>query len=541
MISSKYLFQNWGLKYKLFCIPSLALIAFLAIFFMTRSFTQKNEFLLNQVMSGNVPAWEMSKDLMQAVENIHRGFQEVVAAQDEKDLYALDKQRDSFVDLIAKAKTNPFMDDADLDEVKKMFFEYFNKSRETSRKMINESGTQQSINVMGSMQENHSRIIDRLKANTQRDRKNIDLGFAEMQKNNRAMLLTAGISILICILILFGISFFIIQFITVPLGIAIHVAKNVADGDLTIKIPKSNINDETGTLLKSLANMMNNLRDLTEKIKEGAHAFAAAGTQISTSITEIASGAAETASAASETSTTVEEVRQTAHDSNQRSKNVSESAQKAVQISQAGEKSVASTVESMRRIEAQMSSIAESILKLSEHGQAIGEIIATVENVAEQSRLLAVNASIEAVRAGEHGKGFAVVAQEVRILAEQSKQATARVRSILDDIQRSTSEAVMKTEQGSKAVEAGVKQSNESGEAIQRLANSVAEAAQATTQISVSSQEQLVGMDQVVSAMESIKQASDQNVSATKQVETATNNLQDFGKKLTELLENYKI
>jgi methyl-accepting chemotaxis protein len=195
----------------------------------------------------------------------------------------------------------------------------------------------------------------------------------------------------------------------------------------------------------------------------------------------------------------------------------------------------------MHRIQSQMESIAESIMKLSEHGQAIGGIIATVEDVAEQSNLLAVNASIEAAKAGEQGKGFAVVAQEVKNLAEQSRQATSRVRNILDDIQKATSGSVMTTEQGSKAVEAGVKQSMEAGESIQRLANSVAEAAQATTQIAVSSQEQLVGMDQMVSAMESIKQASTQNVAATKQVETSARDLGELGQKLKNIVEQYKV
>jgi methyl-accepting chemotaxis protein len=249
----------------------------------------------------------------------------------------------------------------------------------------------------------------------------------------------------------------------------------------------------------------------------------------------------ETASAASETSTTVEEVRQTALDSNNKAKYVSERSQKVVDVSQAGEESVVKTVEGMHRIEAQMKSIASSIQKLSEHGEAIGGIITTVEDVAEQSQLLAVNASIEAVKAGEQGKGFAVVAQEVKTLADQSKQATARVRRILADIQTATSEAVEQTNQGTEAVAAGVQQSGEAGEAIRRLAESVEEAAQATTQISVSSQEQLVGMEQIVTAMESIKQASSQNVEATKQVETASSTLHDLGKKLTEMTGQYRI
>src|SRR4030067_173625 len=109
----------------------------------------------------------------------------------------------------------------------------------------------------------------------------------------------------------------------------------------------------------------------------------------------------------------------------------------------------------MHRIQEQMESIAQSIVRLSEQGQAIGEIIATVNDLAEQSNMLAVNAAIEAAKAGEQGKGFAVVAQEVKSLAEQSKQATAQVRTILGDIQKATSGAVMATEQGSKAGETG--------------------------------------------------------------------------------------
>jgi methyl-accepting chemotaxis protein len=123
-----------------------------------------------------------------------------------------------------------------------------------------------------------------------------------------------------------------------------------------------------------------------------------------------------------------------------------------------GKQSVQASIEAMHRIQEHMASIAESIVRLSEQGQTIGEIIATVNDLAEQSNLLAVNAAIEAAKAGEQGKGFAVVAQEVKSLAEQSKQATAQVRTILNDIQTAMSAAVMATEQGSKAVDAGVKQ-----------------------------------------------------------------------------------
>src|SRR5439155_7510542 len=104
------------------------------------------------------------------------------------------------------------------------------------------------------------------------------------------------------------------------------------------------------------------------------------------------------------------------------------------------------TIEGMESIRQQMSTVAGSILSLSAQGQAIGEIIATVDDLAAQSKLLALNASIEAAKAGDEGKGFAVVAQEVRALAEQSKLATMQVRGILNDIKKARSSAVLATE-----------------------------------------------------------------------------------------------
>jgi methyl-accepting chemotaxis protein len=176
-----------------------------------------------------------------------------------------------------------------------------------------------------------------------------------------------------------------------------------------------------------------------------------------------------------------------------------------------------------------------------EQNQAIGKIIATVSDLAEQSNLLAVNAAIEAAKAGEQGKEFAVVAQEVKSLADQSKQAAAQVRAILNDIQKAMSTAVRATEQGSKAVEAGVKQSEEAGQAIRMLTDSIAQSAQAATQIVASSQQQLIGMDRVAMAMTSIKQASVQNVAGTQRIETAAQHLHSLDQTLMQLVEQYKV
>ena len=273
------------------------------------------------------------------------------------------------------------------------------------------------------------------------------------------------------------------------------------------------------------------LEDQAGKITETVGVLGASSTGILALSTQVAARAIETATAVTQTTTTVEEVKQTALFSSQRTRQVFESAQRVVQISQSGTKSTEETVEGMKRIHSQMQLIADSMARLSEQTLAVGDIIATVEDLAQQSNLLSVNAAIEAAKAGEHGRGFAVVAQEVKSLSEQSRQATTQVRTILNEIRKAANAAVMATEQGTKAVEAGVRQSGEAGQSIVSLASNVAEAAGAAEQIAASSQQQLLGMDQVATAMESIKQASKQNADSGKQLETAARDLSTLGER----------
>lgn len=317
-----------------------------------------------------------------------------------------------------------------------------------------------------------------------------------------------------------------------------NMTKRVAAGDLSVKVMPQSDKDVMGN---ALAAMVENLRTQTLAIQEGVNVLASSSAEILASTSQVASGATETASAVNETTATVEEVKQASQLASQKVRSVADGAQRSLQVSQQGKKSAEDAIQGMNRIREQMETIAESIVSLSEQGQAIGEIIATVNDLAEQSNLLAVNAAIEAAKAGEHGKGFAVVAHEVRSLAVQSKEATSQVRTILNDIQKATNAAVMATEQGSKVVEAGEKQSGEAGEAIRLLADSIAESANASTQIAASSHQQMVGMEQVAQAMENIKDASTLSVTSTRQAEQSAQNLHELGQKLKGLAERFKL
>ena len=374
--------------------------------------------------------------------------------------------------------------------------------------------------------------------------------------------------------------FFFARSLTRPLIHLVGAAEKIATGDLAVEVTSENRQDEIGTLARAFTGMIQSLKDKAQiaqkiaggdltveatslsdadalgnafstmvatnrrqiqEIMEGVNVLASSGSEIMASVSQLTSGAAETSTAVSETTTTVEEVKQTTDVSSQKAKHVAELGRKSVEISRTGLKSIEDTINGMNRIKEQVESIADMVVRLSEQSQAIGEIIATVNDLAEQSNLLAVNASIEAAKAGEQGKGFAVVAQEIRSLAAQSKQATTQVRNILFDVQKAISSAVMATDLGSKAVEEGVKLSTQAGEAIDVLAESVTESTNAAIQIAASSQQQLIGMNQVVSAMENIRQAALQMASSTKQTEKSAHDLHNLGQRLQEIVKFYRV
>ncbi|PWR71807.1 methyl-accepting chemotaxis protein [Methanospirillum stamsii] len=331
-----------------------------------------------------------------------------------------------------------------------------------------------------------------------------------------------------------------------PIHEAMRVSEEYSKGNFTSRVDENlkmqgeylsfkEALNRTGIELSRMMTIIN------DELYQGVNVLSSASSEILSVTAQLSSSTAETASAVNETSATVEEVRKTTEVTNQKAKAVSEKAQAVNQVVKTGQSSVEEISTGMTHINQQMESIASNVIRLSEQSQAIGEIIVSVTDIAEQSNLLAVNASIEAAKAGEFGKGFGVVAQEIKTLAEQSKQATTNIRNILTDIQRGISSTVISTEQGTKTVATGMKLTTEAQEAISVLSQSIIDAARASVQITASSQEQVVGMDQISIAMENIRTAAQNNLEVTRHVEKTARDLHDLGNSLKEITERFRV
>lgn len=249
-----------------------------------------------------------------------------------------------------------------------------------------------------------------------------------------------------------------------------------------------------------------------------------------------AAGATQQAASVQETVATADELAQTADETASRSRTVADRAHEAADVAERGTEAVGQSVEAMQDIRDQVGSIADSVVALAERNEAISGIVRSVEDIAEQIHLLALNASIEAARAGEGGRGFAVVASEVRALADQSRQATLQVAQILGEIQQRSNAAVMATEQGGKSVDAGARSIEITGTTIDELAETVASAAMAAEQISASAGQQAVATAQISHAMRDLEGVAQQNSAAARQAEEAARDLSGVARSLKSLV-----
>ena len=316
--------------------------------------------------------------------------------------------------------------------------------------------------------------------------------------------------------------------------------KRVTEGDLRHSI-ELNGDDDLAQLAAHLNGMTQSIAQISGEIRTVVETLNTTLAEVNSATSTQAATASQQAIAVTETTTTLEEIRQTSEQTLTKATQLGEVAQRTKLESSQGQAAVQEAIEGMQAIRSRVDDIAQTILALSEQTLQIGEITDVVNSLAQQSKMLALNASIEAAKAGDAGKGFAVVADEVKDLAEQSQQSTAQVQKILQEIRQATDRAVMATEEGTKGVDAGVALTERTGEVMWELSKVINDTVTASQQIVAAVRQEATGVDQVNSAMRDINETVRTFVSSSRQMEEANNNIVTLAEKLSNSVAIYKV
>ena len=366
----------------------------------------------------------------------------------------------------------------------------------------------------------------------------IEKGIASDSSMNTWLLL----SIIVAIWIATGItiSLLLTGSITGPIGRLNTVHHLLANGDLTVNI-KINRKDELGKDMVEIKGLVERWRELIGNVKSVAANISSAGNQLSVSAEQMSHGSNTQTERTSQVATASEEMSQTIVEIARNTGKIAESASRTVKVAKSGQEIVVSSVEEVKKIAVTVDETSAFVKTLGDRSSQIGEIVNVINEIADQTNLLALNAAIEAARAGEAGRGFAVVADEVRKLAERTANATSEIGSMIGAIQEGVKSAINAMEIATRKVETGVALSTQGGNSLNDIVECVNELQLMVEQIASSTEQMSATSEEINKDIEQIAAVSKETSASSGQTAQAAGELAKLSVVLEHAVSGFKL
>jgi methyl-accepting chemotaxis protein len=364
----------------------------------------------------------------------------------------------------------------------------------------------------------------------------------EFDSERQTALVKALVIGLVGILLQAGLATWLMRTIMKPvdaLRIMLHDISQ-GEGDLTKRLDDST-KDELADVSRYFNTFIEKLRGIISQVSQSAVQVAAASNQLHSTAEQIATGAEEVASQTGTVATASEEMSATSHDIAQNCLHAAENSNQASDTARGGADVVKLTIQGMERIAIKVRDAAKTVDSLGARSDQIGQIVGTIEDIADQTNLLALNAAIEAARAGEQGRGFAVVADEVRALAERTTRATREIGEMIKAIQNETKGAVAAMEEGVSEVEKGTESSVKSGEALEMILNQINDVTMQVNQIATAAEEQTATTGEITTNISQITDVVHSTARGATETAAASSQLSREAEHLQQLVGQFKL
>jgi methyl-accepting chemotaxis protein len=378
-------------------------------------------------------------------------------------------------------------------------------------------------------------IQDELAALTKTTKENVDTALSTAS--------TIAVALTISALVLGVLAALLIaRSIISPLRAVVNRLRDIAEGeaDLTKRVDEAR-SDELGELGKWFNKFIANMQGILSQVRGASNDVAAAATQIAASAEEMARGMEQQSGQVAQIGSAMQEMSASVVDVARKSQDATSKADEAGKQAVQGGNAVGETIAGMQNINEAVTSGAQSVGELGKRGEQIGEIIKVINDIADQTNLLALNAAIEAARAGEHGRGFAVVADEVRKLAERTQKATEEVAGSIRAIQDETRVAVDKMQLGTKQVEEGVERANSAGSTLRTIVESAGDVAGMIRSIAAASEQQSTASEQISKNLEAITSVTREATAGADQASQAATELSKKSEQLRSMVSRFKL
>ncbi|OJT21331.1 chemotaxis protein [Archangium sp. Cb G35] len=526
-------------KRKVFLLPVVATLFLLGILGGSVVVGQDSARLSRHIADGYSPALATARSLESRAASLEAGLREAYQGRDTARWEALSAQAKEFEAELERSAGNPVMEASRLKSLDEAFDGFWAQGQRALE--LAARGAAESEAAFAQAMERSVTLRQLLRGTGEWATAGLERSFDEMsvlQRGRQAWVISLTV---LCILALWGLSLWLVRGVVGPLQRLTRVTTRIAtEGDLTQRIDVDS-EDELGELARGIEALVTRLRTVPVTLEGVLGELTEAAERLTEASQRQLTFLSHQSRSLSEAGSTMSEIAQTSNLAASRAEMVLRVAAQADAFSASGRQSIESSAQGLQQLRERVDALMRSVAHLSEQAARAGEIIGSVRDLADQSNVLALNASIEAARAGDEGRGFAVVAREMRALSGQSVQSTQRIGKILLEINQAIRRAVSIAEQDSQQMEAGIVQVMTSADRLKEITTVVHESSQAAKQIVASVTQQNAGIAQMTNVMTTLSQMMGDVVESTMNAEESVMRMNATLARLKQVATSFRV